>query len=252
MTNLIRMIGESDEVLARDEVWNPRVKNRLLSALPAKVMNDLWPGLEPVELRKKQILHYSGGQAEYVHFIEDGLVSVSARASAGKWIEVWLIGSEGMTGVPIVLGDKDKPPFRRIVQVGGNAYRMMRADFQQVMTGHAVLRRLLLRYAEYVLLQACQAHVCDAQHPLKQRLGRWLLLARDGLGRDELPLTHQMLARLLGVRRASVSECLRFLESEATIRTGRGVIHIADPRQLQSCSCGCYGLIRSEYQRLIP
>ncbi len=246
------MRGSSAEPLRKTVVMNSRpVQNRLLQALPAEALEALRPSLEHVELKKRQILHHSGTPMEYVYFIEEGLVSVSAKASSDKWIEVWLIGSEGMTGLPVLLGDKDSPPLRRTVQVGGQAYRVSRADFESALDQCQPLYGILLRYAEFVLLQASQAHVCDAQHSLKQRLGRWLLLARDALEREEIPLTHQTLARLLGVRRASVTECLKVLEDEAVLHHSRGLVRITSPDQLQTLSCACYGLIRSEYRRLV-
>ncbi|WP_441999883.1 Crp/Fnr family transcriptional regulator [Microvirga sp. 2TAF3] len=188
---------------------------------------------------------------EYVYFIEEGLVSVSAKAAPDKWVEVWLIGSEGMTGLPILLQDTDAPPLRRTVLVGGYAYRMTRTAFRNLVDASAPLARIMLRYTEFILLQASQAHVCDAQHSLRQRLGRWLLLARDGLERDELPLTHQTLGRLLGVRRASVTECLQVLEKETVLQHDRGLVRIDAPNQLQALSCRCYSLISSEYRRLV-
>nr|WP_255616452.1 Crp/Fnr family transcriptional regulator [Microvirga puerhi] len=207
--------------------------------------------MERVELKPRQTLHHSGTPVESIYFIESGLVSVSAKASPGTWVEVWLIGSEGMTGVPVLLEDTDDPPFRRVVQVGGSAHRISRQEFQDAVQRLSSLRAILLKYAQFVLLQTSQSAVCEAHHPLKQRLCRWLLLARDGLERDDIPLTHQMLARLLGVRRASITECLRILEEEAALENTRALIHVSHPERLEGLACSCYNLIRSEYRRLI-
>jgi cAMP-binding proteins - catabolite gene activator and regulatory subunit of cAMP-dependent protein kinases len=225
--------------------------NRLLQVLPAGDLQALRPYLVMVELKARQTLHHSGTPMEYVYFIESGLVSVSAKASLSKWVEVWLIGSEGMTGVPALLGDADDPPFRRVVQVGGSAYRISRSDLQEAVENSQLLHAVLLKYTQFVLLQTSQSAVCEAHHSLKQRLCRWLLLARDGLGREDIPLTHQMLSRLLGVRRASITECLQMLEGEAALENARARIRVENPDKLESLACNCYSLIKHEYQRLI-
>src|SRR4051794_40983497 len=147
-----------------------------------------------------------------VYFIERGLVSVTARINRETAVEVWLIGREGMTGVPVVLGGDHAPPHRRVVQVGGSGLRIRTSDLRGAMDESAALRDVLLRYAQVILLQASQVGACNAHHTLEERLSRWLLLAHDGLGEDDLPLTHRVLSRLLGVRRASVTECLGALE----------------------------------------
>jgi len=227
------------------------VQNRLLQAISPHDRQTLWPRLVWVELKPRQTLHHSGTPMDFIYFIESGLIAVSAKASHGKWVEVWLTGSEGMTGVPVLLGDADNPPFRRVVQVGGSAYRISRVDFQAVVETVPSLREALLRYTHFVLLQTSQSAICEAHHSLKQRLCRWLLLAHDALDGENIPLTHQMLARLLGVRRASVSECLRLLEDEGALENTRALICVREQDRLESLACGCHALIRSEYGRLI-
>jgi CRP-like cAMP-binding protein len=211
----------------------------------------LWPCLVRVELKPRQTIHHSGTPMESIYFIESGLVAVSAKASPSKWVEVWLIGSEGMTGLPVLLGDTDDPPFRRVVQVGGSAYRISRADFQNVVENAPSLKAALLKYTQFVLLQTSQSAICEAHHSLKQRLCRWLLLAHDALDGEDIPLTHQMLSRLLGVRRASITECLRVLEDEGALENTRALICMRDQEKLESLACGCHALIKSEYRRLI-
>lgn len=227
------------------------IRNRLLQAIPASDLDLLWPRLVRVELKPRQTLHHSGTPMESIYFIESGLVAVSAKASPGKWVEVWLTGSEGMTGIPVLLGDADDPPFRRVVQVGGSAHRISRADFQGVVETAPSLRAILLRYSHFVLLQTSQSAICEAHHSLKQRLCRWLLLAYDALEGENIPLTHQMLARLLGVRRASITECLRSLEGEGALENARALICVRDQERLESLACSCHALIQSEYRRLI-
>ena len=227
------------------------VRNRLLQTIPPRDLQTLWPCLVRVELKPRQTIHHSGTPMESIYFIESGLVVVSAKASPTKWVEVWLIGSEGMTGLPVLLGDTDDPPFRRVVQVGGSAYRISRADFQNVVENAPSLQATLLKYTQFVLLQISQSAICEAHHSLKQRLCRWLLLAHDALDGDDIPLTHQMLARLLGVRRASITECLRALEDKGALENTRALICVRDQGRLESLACGCHALIKNEYRRLI-
>jgi len=226
-------------------------RNRLLQCLSPRSLAAIEPYLERVELQARQTIHQSRTSMEAIYFIETALVSVSTRVAPTKWVEVWLIGSEGMTGVPVVLADDDNPPFRRTVQVAGHAYRISRSDLRNVIQHQQGVRSLLLKYAQVVLLQTSQSGACDSHHSLKERLSRWLLLARDGMERNEFPMTHQMLARLLGVRRASVTDCLNVLATEKMIENERGLIRIPDPAALHAVSCDCYNLIRREYDRLI-
>lgn len=188
---------------------------------------------------------------EHVYFLERGLVSVSARIAPDQWVEVWLVGSEGMTGVPVVLGDPNEPALRRVVQVGGAALRIKSGELMRVIGQSRSIEGLFRRYIEVVLLQTAQSGACNAHHSLKQRLARWLLLARSGLQDDVLPLTHNILSRLLGVRRPSVTECLGVLQEHGAIRMSRGEIRITDPNALEKTCCHCHQVIKHEYQRLI-
>lgn len=226
-------------------------QNRLLQTISPQDRRALWPHLVSVELKPRQTLHHSGTPMETIYFIESGLVSVCGKASPGKWVEVWLIGSEGMTGLPVLLGDTDDPPLRRVVQVGGSAYRISRSAFQSVIKNAPSLQATLLKYTQFVMLQTSQSAICEAHHSLKQRLCRWLLLAHDALNGENIPLTHQMLARLLGVRRASITECLRALEGEGALKNTRALICVRDQERLESLACSCHALIQREYWRLI-
>jgi CRP-like cAMP-binding protein len=223
--------------------------NRLLQLLPREDLDRLLPMLELVEIRPRQVLHHWRMPMQHVYFIERGLVSVAAKIDDDTFVEVWLIGSEGFVGVPIVLSDDDDPPHRRVVQVGGHAWRVSSQDFKQALRAIPSLPALLNRYAQVVLLQTSQSGACNAHHPLWQRLARWLLLARDALASDSMTLTHELLARLLGVRRASVSECLASLEDKKLVEQRRGTIRILDAEKLERTCCDCFRIIRREYQR---
>jgi CRP-like cAMP-binding protein len=223
----------------------------LLASLSAADWDIISPLLQLVELRPRQTIHHARMPMDHVYFPERGLVSVSARIAPDQWVEVWLVGSEGMTGVPVVLGDSREPALRRVVQVGGTALRMASGELMRVMAESRSIEGLFRRYIEVVLLQTAQSGACNAHHSLKQRLARWLLLARSGLQDDVLPLTHNVMSRLLGVRRPSVTECLGVLQAQGAILMSRGEIRITDPTSLENICCHCHQVIKHEYQRLV-
>lgn len=225
-------------------------RNQLLQALAADDIGMLAPLLNRVALRPRQLLHVSRTVMERVYFIENGLISVSGPSGHGKMVEAWLIGSEGMSGIPVVLYD-DEPPLQRVVQVGGEAVEIGRQDLLAAMEVRPGIRRLLLRYVAFVLMQTVQTGICNANHDVEQRLSRWLLVARDALGGDRVPLTHRALARILGVRRASVTNCLGALEKRRAIHVSRGAVVASDPDALSEIACDCTRFIKREYQRLI-
>jgi CRP-like cAMP-binding protein len=227
------------------------VRNRLLRRLPADELSALLPLMRPVEISARQVLHHWNLPMEHVYFIESGLVSVSAKIGGDRSVEAWLIGSEGMTGISVLLEDADNPPHRRVVQVAGRALQISASDLRRAFAERPRVRNVLLRYVQVVLLQTSQSGACNAQHSVQQRLARWLLVAVDALGTTDLPLTHQVLGQLLGIRRPSVTECLAVLEGNGGLRNTRGHIEINDPEALQAQSCACYRIIKRDYARLL-
>ncbi len=226
------------------------VQNRLLRSLPDAELRSLLALCERVDVRPRQILHHWNLPMHDVYFVEQGLISVSVKVSRERSVEGWLIGSEGMTGLPVLLGDAENPPHRRVVQVGGSALRMSARDFTAAVQEFEGFREMLHRYVQFVLSQCSQWGACNAHHTLKQRTARWLLGAGDGLQSERLPITHQLLARLLGVRRASVSECLAALEAADAIRNTRSLVTITDPESLQGAACDCHRLVRRQHRQL--
>jgi CRP-like cAMP-binding protein len=223
----------------------------LLQGLPQSELRRVLALCERVELHPRQILHHWNLPMNKVYFVEQGLISVSVKVSRERSVEGWLIGSEGMTGIPILLGDAQGPPHRRVVQVGGSALRMSANDLTAAVQELDGLRGTLHRYVQFVLSQCSQWGVCNAHHSLKQRTARWLLGARDALESGRLPITHQLLARLLGVRRAGVSQCLAALEASGAIRNTRGLVEITAPEALQAIACDCHRIVRREYRQLL-
>ncbi|WP_194481040.1 Crp/Fnr family transcriptional regulator [Bradyrhizobium sp. CCBAU 53338] len=225
------------------------VRNKLLRLIPAEELAGIVGVCERIQLRRHQVLHHYRLPMEYVYFVESGLVSVAARVDQDKFVEVWLIGSEGLVGAPVLLAAKSAPLHRRTVQVDGEALRVKTSDFSKILENLPYLRSVVERYLAAVLVQTSQSGACNSYHDLRQRLVRWLLVARSSLGTDNMPLTHMMLAELLGVRRASVTECLEGLQKEGTLSTRRGCITVEDAVGLSKLSCDCFSLIEYEYRR---
>jgi hypothetical protein len=168
-----------------------------------------------------------------------------------KFVEVWLVGSEGFVGAPLTLTARAEL-HRRTVQVSGVAYRLTVERFHRALADLPAFRTMAHAYVASVLLQTSQSGACNTSHPLKQRLARWLLLARDALQSDDIPLTHQVLAQLLGVRRAGVTDCLVLLRKEGLIEVTRGRLVIRDAFRLAQISCYCWRLIKREYEHQLP
>lgn len=221
--------------------------NQLLNALPVKDLHRLEEHLSLTPLRARQILHWPGQAIDYVYFIEDGLVSVLASTGNDLPIQVWLIGREGLVGLPAIL-DGFASPHRRVVELPGHAFRIRSAVLKQFMHQSVFLNQVLLRYVQANLIQASQSGACAARHSAKQRIARWLLLAHDRVLGDQIPLTHSLLSRLLGVRRATVTVSLGMLEKDGSIRQRRGMVVVTDRERLQRATCICYGIIASAYE----
>lgn len=225
-------------------------RNLLLRALPADCLDRLWPHMESVALQPKRVLHYPQTPMPHLYFPEEGLISIVAYAGEGKGVEGWLVGREGFTGIPIILGE-DSPSHRRVVQVGGTALRIRSETALKAMDEMPDLRKLLLYYVQVVLMQTAQLSACNATHSVQQRVARWLLMAQDRSGADTLPLTHEIIARMLGIRRATVTDCIIGLEKNGILEKARSLIQITDRDRLKVASCACYRMVRNAEKRLI-
>jgi CRP-like cAMP-binding protein len=214
--------------------------NQLLAALPAREYARLGPHLEPVSLAFKDILYEPDCVLPHVYFPLSGVLSliIPAEGRPGG-IEVGVVGREGMAALPVFLGD-GVTPLRCIVQVPGDALRMRAEDFRARVSRDSALHSLLLGYTQTLLNQVSQSVVCNSLHPIEQRLSRWLLTVQDRAESDRFPLTHEFLAAMLGVRRASVTEAARKLRITGLIHYGRGELTVLDRPGLESISCGCH------------
>jgi CRP-like cAMP-binding protein len=224
-------------------------QNLILRALPRDDLERLFPYLELVQLKPKRLLHHASVRVEHLYFIEEGLLAAVAKADQRKSVAVWLIGPEGVSGLPLILGEKITT-YSRLVVVGGWALRIRSDDLRRALQDIESLRTLLFRHIFAVVMQTAQSSACNLCHSLRQRFARWILLAHDQCKTDDLPITQELLARLLGVRRASVSECISWFEERGIVRRSRGLVGIANRSRLEALSCSCYGLIRKEQEKM--
>jgi len=229
---------------------SPQAVNRLLAALPDAEYQRLVPHLERVPLPVKQVLHKRGESIEYVYFPHRAIVSLISTPEEGSKVEVGLVGNEGLVGIPAVLGDNIATT-TAIVQREDSGMRMeaslLKTEFQR----GGVLQSLLLRYTQALYALTSQNAACNRLHNLEERLARWLLLVYDRVGSNQLQLTQKFIAEMLGVRRAGVTEAANRLQQAGLIRYSRGKITILNQQELEAASCSCYGIINSEYTRLL-
>lgn len=224
--------------------------NRILSAAPREEYERLSPRLEYVELRRGEVLHETGEHMSHVYFPYSGTISVVVQMEDGDQAEVGVVGREGMLGLPLVLGT-DTAPFRALTQVTGGAMRIAAADFAEEIGRRGGFYTLLLRYAQAFFVQTAQTAACNRLHHMEGRLAKWLMTTRDRAESDDLDVTHEFVAVMLGVRRAGVTEALGVLRSDGLIEHSRGRIRILDAEGLGRASCECYGVISDEYERLV-
>jgi CRP-like cAMP-binding protein len=226
-----------------------RVKNRLLSALPASEFARFAEHLTHVDLELGQPLHRHGEIIEHVYFVESGFISAMTVLSDGQPLEIGLIGSEGLAGASVVMGGATAYA-ENMCQTGGGAYRMSAAAVKNAFERSAAVRGLLLRYVCVFNVQVAQTAACNAHHELGQRLARWLLGAHDRSGTPELSLTQDLIAIMLGVRRSTVSVAAGLLQQAGVIRYAHGKITIIDRVGLENAACECYESVAGEYRRL--
>jgi CRP-like cAMP-binding protein len=226
------------------------VRNRLLQAMSEDDFARLAPHLEPVILSVKDMLVEPNQPIEHVHFLEEGLASVVAISPDNERLEVGHIGREGMTGEPVIL-TVDQTPHQTFIQVAGSGLRMRAEALSGAMEASPSLKSLLLRWVQVLMIQTAQSALANGRYTIQERLARWLLMCHDRLDGDDLPLTHEFLSLMLGVRRSGVTEALHVLEGVKIVRTSRGRIHVLDREKLEEIAGDCYGLPEAEYAKLI-
>ncbi|HEX9961792.1 MAG TPA: Crp/Fnr family transcriptional regulator [Pyrinomonadaceae bacterium] len=224
---------------------NTPIHNRLLAALPAEEYRRLSSGFETFALTYGENIYERGEIISHVYFPDSGIISLLAAVEDSAMLEVGLVGSEGMIGLPVFLGVKTSSN-RAIVQGTGFATRMKTADFLAECENGSALPRLLQRYAHSLLTQVSQSAVCYRFHLSEARLARWLLMTADRMESDKFLLTQEFLSKMLGVRREAVNKSAVILQRQQLISYSRGNILIINQAGLEKAACLCYDIIKDE------
>lgn len=227
----------------------PTVYNRLLAALGAEDFALIRGHLEPIALRRGDVIVPMNHPIQHVCFVEQGIISVVADAESRR-IEVGIVGQEGFAGSPLLLG-VDRTPHESFVQVDGEGLRMPAREFLHACDVSRTLDMLLRRYLHVFQIQTAQTALSNGAYTIEERLARWLLMCSDRLNNGELPITHEFLSMMLGVRRSGVTVALHMLEGAQMVSTRRGRIRILDRMKLLQAAGDSYGLPEAEYDRLI-
>ena len=225
--------------------------NLLLAALPATVYQQLLPRLELVRMNLGHSLYESGAQLQYVYFPISGIVSLLYVTASGNSAELAVVGCEGMIGVSLFMGGETTPN-RAVVQSACRAYRLPAQTLKAGFAEGGALQVILLKYTQALITQISQTAVCNLHHSVDQQLCRWLLLSLDRLPQNELHMTQELIANMLGVRRQGVTEAAGKLEKAGLIRYSRGSITVLDRPGLEQRACECYAVVKRETERLLP
>jgi CRP-like cAMP-binding protein len=232
-----------------DVLQAPASANRILSRLSAVDLDLLVPHLQLVDLPLRFPIEHRNRQIDYVYFIESGFASVVVNGSGDRNIEVGLIGREGMTGLAVVMA-AETTPHETFIQSAGAGQRIAASRLREAIEQSASLRHILLRYGHAFFVQTAHTAMANGRSKIEERLARWLLMAHDRVDGDQLSLTHEFLAMMLGVRRPGVTLALNLLERNGLIQTERGIISITDRQGLEEHSNGAYATPEAEFNRL--
>jgi len=229
---------------------DPR-QNRLLAALPEAEWARWLPQMEAVDMPLGKVLYESGSTLSHVYFPTTSIVSLLYVMEDGASAEIAVVGHEGIVGISLFMGGESTPS-RAVVQSAGQGFRLnarlMLSEFNRA----GPVLHLLLRYTQALITQMSQTAVCNRHHSLDQQLCRWLLLSLDRLDSNDLVMTQELIANMLGVRREGVTEAAGRLQEDGLIRYRRGHITVLDRHQLEARACECYAVVKNEYDRLLP
>lgn len=224
--------------------------NRLLATLRPTTREAVLEALEPITLHTGATLCQPGRRLDYLYFPTSAIVALVYTLADGATAETGLVGNEGAAGIALFLGG-DTTPNEAIVPVGGHALRMPAHDVRQTFERLDDFRATLLRYTQAIFTQVSQNAVCNRLHAVDARLCRWLLLTRDRLQTREIHITQELIAHMLGVRRECVTLAVQRLQEAGLVRNTRGHITILNDAGLEAAVCECYGVVRSEFERLL-
>jgi CRP-like cAMP-binding protein len=231
-------------------VQNAR-KNHLLAALPDAEWRRWLPQLEPVEMSLGKVLYESGNNLTHVYFPSTSIISLLYVMEDGASAEIAVVGYEGIVGISLFMGGQSTTS-RAVVQSAGQGFRLNANLMMQEFNRAGPVQHLLLRYTQALITQMAQTAVCNRHHSLDQQLCRWLLLSLDRLPSDELVMTQELIANMLGVRREGVTEAAGHLQEAGLIQYRRGHITVVDRKKLEQRVCECYAVVKKEYDRLLP
>jgi CRP-like cAMP-binding protein len=226
-------------------------QNHLLDALPKSDYERLASHLELVPMKLGDVLYESGAQLRYVYFPTTSIVSLLYVLEDGASAEIAIVGNEGILGISLFMGGNTTPS-RAVVQSAGQGFRLKAELLKNEFGRFGATMHLLLRYTQALITQMAQTAVCNRHHSIDQQLCRWLLLSLDRLASNELSMTQELIANMLGVRREGVTEAAGKLQDAGLIRYHRGRITVLDRPRLEARSCECYQVVKMEFDRLLP
>jgi CRP-like cAMP-binding protein len=226
-------------------------QNLLLASLPPEEWARWQPQLELVDLPLGKVLHESGAPMSYVYFPTSAIISLLYVLENGASAEIAVVGFEGVVGISILMGGGSTPS-RAVVQSAGKGYRLRSDAMKREFERSGPVMHLMLRFIQALITQMSQTAVCNRHHALDQQLCRWLLLSLDRLHGDQLVMTQELIANMLGVRREGVTEAALKLQKAGLIQYSRGHITVLDRSGLQERTCECYEVVKKEYDRLLP
>ena len=227
------------------------IENHLLAALPQVELARWLPMMELVQLPLGMVLYESGRTQTHVYFPISAIVSLLYVLENGGSAEIAVVGNEGVLGISLFMGGETTPS-RAVVQSAGEGYRIKAATIKEEFNRSGPVMHLLLRYTQALITQMAQTAVCNRHHSLDQQLCRWLLLSLDRLAGNDLVMTQELIANMLGVRREGVTEAALALQQAGLIRYQRGHITVLDRPRLEKRTCECYLVVKREYDRLLP
>lgn len=229
---------------------NPK-QNHLLGAIPEAEWARFAPNLTPVVLRLGDVLYESGTDQPYVYFPTDAIISLLYVMADGSSAEIAIVGNEGLVGIALFMGGGTTPS-RAVVQSAGHGFRMKGKFIRDEFILAGPVHELFLRYTQALVTQMGQTAVCNRHHSVDQQLCRWLLMSLDRLPSNEVAMTQELIANMLGVRREGVTEAAGKLQRAGVIEYSRGRIRVLNRPQLEKMACECYEVVRKEFARLLP
>jgi CRP-like cAMP-binding protein len=226
-------------------------QNKLLNALPPEERARIFPYLESVDMPLGKTVYESGVLMSHVYFPTTSIISLLYSLENGSSAEISIIGHEGIVGIALFMGGETTTS-HGVVQSAGHAYRLKGQILKAAFLNGGPMQRLLLRYTQALLTQMAQTAVCNRHHTIDQQLCRWLLLSLDRLPSNELCMTQELIANMLGVRREGVTEAAGHLQHAGLIHYSRGKITVIDRPGLEARVCECYQVVKTEFERLLP